>query len=232
MSTTSTTHEGWTNYETWAVNLGLNNDRGSYEHWREQTKIALANTMEVYEGRLDATTRAEATGLLAQRIRDEVEEAVPELGATLYSDLLNAALSKVDWLEIAEAFFEDLEPDEKSGAGDQDEEEATDEEKKAFEAIKRERQARQGEPLFHLGKTVSTPGALEALTWDDILNAFNRHANGDWGDVCREDWEENEFSLREGFRLLSVYHAAGDAKFWVITEADRSVTTVLLPSEY
>ena len=232
MRTTSITHEGLTNYETWAVNLGLNNDRGSFEHWREQAEIALEDTVESYEGKLDATTRKEAIDLLAQRVRGEVEAAAPELGATLYSDLLNAALSNVDWLEIAEAFFEDLEPDEKSGAGDQDEEEATDEEKTAFEAIKRERQARRGEPLFHLGKTVSTPGALDALTWDDILSSMSRHVNGDWGDVCREDWEENEFSLREGFRLLSVYRAANGTKFWVITEADRSVTTVLLPREY
>jgi hypothetical protein len=227
MHTTSTTHEGWTNFETWAVNLWINNDRGSYEHYRELAEIALEDTVESYEGKLDKTAREEATGLLAQRVRGEVEAAAPELGGTLYSDLLNAALSKVDWLEIAAAFFEDFEPDETSGEGDQDDEDA-----KAFEAIKRERQARQGQPLFDLGRTVSTPGALDALTLDEIATAFSRHANGDWGDVCREDWEENELSLREGFRLLSVYHTARGAKFYVITEANRSATTVLLPSEY
>ena len=233
MSTTSTPHEGWTNYETWAVNLWLNNDRGSYEHWREQAREALSEAAEAGEAEAyGETVGKHAACVLARRIREAVEEGAPELGATPYADLLNAALSAVDWVEIAEAFFEDLEPDKKSGAGDQGEEEATDEEAKAFEAVKRERQGRQGEPLFHIGKTVSTPGALEALTWDDILSAMSRHANGDWGDVCREDWEENEFSLREGLRLLSVYYAASGEKFWVITEADRSVTTVLLPSEY
>ena len=221
MSTPSTTHEGWTNFETWAVNLWLSNDRGRYEHYRELAEIALEDTAASYEGKLDATAREEATGLLAQRVRDEVEAAAPELGATLYADLLNAALSKVEWLEIAEALLEDLQPNEKS-----------DEEATAFEAIKRERQAHSGQPLFDLGRTVSTPGALDALTLDEIATAFSRHVKGDWGDVCREDWEENELSLREGFRLLSVYHDARGAKFYVITEANRSATTVLLPSEY
>jgi hypothetical protein len=221
MHTTSTTHEGWTNFETWAVRMGLKKDQASYEHYRELAEIALEDTVESYEGKLDATTRKEATGLLAQRVRGEVEAAAPELGGTLYSDLLNAALSRVDWLEIAEDLLADLQPNETSS-----------EEAEAFEAIKRERQAHPGKPLFDLGRTVSTPGALEALPPDEIAAAFSRHANGDWGDVCREDWEENELSLREGFRLLSVYHDARGAKFYVITEANRSATTVLLPSEY
>jgi hypothetical protein len=222
MSTTSTTHEGWTNFETWAVNLGLKNDRGSCEHWGEQAREALSEAAE--EGEAEAygeTVGKRAACVLARRIREAVEEGAPDLGATLYSDLLNAALSKVDWLEIAEDLLADLQPNETSS-----------EEAEAFEAIKRERQARHGQPLFDLGRTVSTPGALDALTLDKIATAFSRHVKGDWGDVCREDWEENEFSLREGLRLLSVYHAASGEKFWVITEADRSVTTVLLPSEY
>ncbi|MCC6763349.1 MAG: hypothetical protein IT293_01690 [Deltaproteobacteria bacterium] len=85
---------------------------------------------------------------------------------------------------------------------------------------------------FELGRTLSTPGALAALTPGDILSALRRHAVGDWGDCGPEDWEENELSLREGFRLFSVYHSAAGVKFWVITEADRSATTVLLPDEY
>jgi hypothetical protein len=79
MHTTSTTHEGWTNFETWAVSLGLKNDRGSYEHCRELAEIALEDTVESYEGKLDRMAREEATGLLAQRVRGEVEAAAPEL---------------------------------------------------------------------------------------------------------------------------------------------------------
>ncbi len=87
-------------------------------------------------------------------------------------------------------------------------------------------------PRFPLGRLVATPGALNAVTQDTLLISVSRHLSGDWGDVCAEDVQENEFSLREGFRLVSVYHTATGVKFYIITEADRSVTTVLLPDEY
>jgi hypothetical protein len=83
-----------------------------------------------------------------------------------------------------------------------------------------------------LGMTVATPGALNELTNQDRIRALIRHARGDWGDVDPDDWAENELSLTEGFRLLSSYHSEDGVKFWIITEADRSVTTILLPSEY
>ena len=79
---------------------------------------------------------------------------------------------------------------------------------------------------------MSLPAALAALSQWEILDAFFRHERGDWGAVGSEDWAENQFSLQEGLRLLSVYFAADGTKFWLITEADRSVTTVLLPSDY
>jgi len=59
-----------------------------------------------------------------------------------------------------------------------------------------------------------------------------RHQDGDWGDLCEADRQENEFSLIHGFRLLSAYHLNSGAQIWIITEADRSATTILLPSEY
>ncbi|APZ96363.1 hypothetical protein [Fuerstiella marisgermanici] len=85
---------------------------------------------------------------------------------------------------------------------------------------------------FRFGSIYITCNAQERLNGDDIRNALSRHLSGDWGDVCDEDRQENELSLREGFRLLSVYHASDGTKFWVITEADRSSTTVLLPEDY
>jgi hypothetical protein len=85
---------------------------------------------------------------------------------------------------------------------------------------------------FRLGHIVSTPNALEHLTQDDILLGIQRHQAGDWGDVDEHDRQENELSLQKGFRLLSVYHSANGVKYWIITEADRSVTTVLLPEDY
>lgn len=85
---------------------------------------------------------------------------------------------------------------------------------------------------FRLGHLVATPNALSQLTAQDITRAIGRHQSGDWGDVCDEDRQENELSLQKGFRILSVYHSEKGARFWVITEADRSVTTVLMPEDY
>lgn len=85
---------------------------------------------------------------------------------------------------------------------------------------------------FRLGQIVATPQALSQLTPEDILRAIQRHQAGDWGDVGDEDRRENELSLEKGFRLLSVYRSANGTRFWVITEADRSSTCVLLPEDY
>ena len=89
-------------------------------------------------------------------------------------------------------------------------------------------------PKFSLGRIVATPGALEAVQ-EANQNPFEfiqRHQSGDWGELCEEDKRENEFSLKNGFRLLSADRTLHDVKVWIITEADRSVTTLLLPHEY
>jgi hypothetical protein len=85
---------------------------------------------------------------------------------------------------------------------------------------------------FPTGIVVITPNALESITQDDILTAIARHQSGDWGDVCAEDRKASDEALVQRTRILSVYHAANGTKFWLITEADRSVTTVLLPEDY
>lgn len=87
---------------------------------------------------------------------------------------------------------------------------------------------------FNLGKILITPGALEALRHadDQGFKYLFRHACGDWGDVWAGDREENDLSMTEGFRLLSVYKLPDQTKIWIITEADRSATTILLPDEY
>ena len=94
--------------------------------------------------------------------------------------------------------------------------------------------ARTTTPLakFRVGRIVATPNALARLTQDDILLAIQRHQAGDWGEVTTDDHQENELSLQKGFRLLSVYRATSGTRFWIITEADRSVTTILLPEDY
>ncbi len=86
--------------------------------------------------------------------------------------------------------------------------------------------------LFPSGQIVATPGALElAEQGIDLLAYLQRHLCGDWGELCDEDKAENDFSLKNGFRLMSAYPTPS-GKLWIITEADRSVTTFLLPEEY
>lgn len=87
---------------------------------------------------------------------------------------------------------------------------------------------------FSLGRIGATPGALRALeeAGQNLAEFLARHQRGDWGEVCPEDKEENELSFRHGLRLLSVYRTCKGVKLWVIIEADRSATTILLPEEY
>ena len=95
-------------------------------------------------------------------------------------------------------------------------------------------------PLFHLGQIVATRGALAATTPESLLECLARHIRGDWGCVCDEDKATNDEAVKEGLRILSAYpldpakpcKGFGDNTLWIITEADRSVTTFLLPGEY
>lgn len=88
--------------------------------------------------------------------------------------------------------------------------------------------------LFQLGQLVATPGALDALkaAGQDASEFIYRHSQGDWGNLSDEDKRENEFSVNRNLRIFSAYYTAKGEKIWIITEADRSATTVLLPSEY
>jgi hypothetical protein len=87
---------------------------------------------------------------------------------------------------------------------------------------------------FPLGRVVATPGALRALEKAEQLPAefLDRHVNGDWGDVSDADKQENELSIEQGFRILSSYTTSAGDRIWIITEADRSATTLMLPEEY
>lgn len=90
---------------------------------------------------------------------------------------------------------------------------------------------------FSLGRVVATPGALELLSeaGEDPNDLLDRHRSGDWGELDARDRRENELSLKNGFRILSSYpvgRETGKEKVWIITEADRSVTTILLPEDY
>ena len=87
---------------------------------------------------------------------------------------------------------------------------------------------------FPLGQVVATPGALRALEKaEQAPDVFlDRHINGDWGDVPDADKQENELSVEQGFRILSAYTTSAGDRIWVLTEADRSATIILLPKEY
>ena len=85
---------------------------------------------------------------------------------------------------------------------------------------------------FPLGRVVATPAALLVVPMPEFIAAMQRHRCGDWGDVDEHDRLENELALKKWLRLLSVYHTQAGVKFYIITEADRSVTTLLLPEDY
>ena len=90
---------------------------------------------------------------------------------------------------------------------------------------------------INMGRLLMTRGVNDLVAEDEafakfVMNSLTRHRNGDWGELTDEDKHENELSLKAGYRLLSAYEAKGLPKIWIITEADRSVTTILFPDEY
>lgn len=84
----------------------------------------------------------------------------------------------------------------------------------------------------NLGQVVITRNAMDTLDPESVNKAIQRHSSGDWGEVCEEDRESNDRGLKHGERLLSVYKDTQGTTFWIITEWDRSYTTVLLPEDY
>ena len=89
-------------------------------------------------------------------------------------------------------------------------------------------------PLFPLGRVVATPAALKALegAGDDSFPLLAQHVVGCWGELDDEDWQANDRAVKDGTRILSAYRTSSGVKLWIITEADRSATTLLLPEEY
>lgn len=90
-------YQGWSNYETWVTKLWMDNDKASYDYWRDATRDVMGRPKDE---RTDA-------GVLADRLKDEIEEGAPEIKASMYSDLLNSAISNIDFYEIAESLIAD-----------------------------------------------------------------------------------------------------------------------------
>jgi hypothetical protein len=91
--------------------------------------------------------------------------------------------------------------------------------------------SKAGKSRFRLGRVVATTGVSESLSNDEMTGLIRRHVAGDWGEVNAHDAEENELGLRNGLRIFSVYRARDGRKVWVITEADRSSTTIMFPED-
>ena len=99
-------HNGWTNYETWVVNLWMSNDANAYEFWREQARRHKENVAECDVMKDDVWADAAAVDL-AEQLKADAEEGRPEIEASVYADLLTAALSEVNWIEIAKHWIAD-----------------------------------------------------------------------------------------------------------------------------
>lgn len=105
------TYNGWTNYETFAVALWIDNEQGSYNEWRERCQFAL----DAADGDNLDDRRENAAQTVAQHLKDEIEEGNPLSDkASLYSDLLQAAISETNWYEIAKNWLDDMEPTEEA----------------------------------------------------------------------------------------------------------------------
>jgi hypothetical protein len=92
-----------------------------------------------------------------------------------------------------------------------------------------------GDPVatrFPLGQLLITPNAQSRLHPTDVFSALSRHAAGNWGQLGKQDRQENDLSLEQGFRLLSAYRDRFGIRFWIITDAERCATTILLPEDY
>ena len=87
-------------------------------------------------------------------------------------------------------------------------------------------------PKFSLGRIILTPGAAHKLSTEDVESALRRHGRGDWGDVGVAAQQDNDKRVEKGGTLASIYAGSNGVRFYIVTEADRSVTTVLLPHEY
>ena len=85
---------------------------------------------------------------------------------------------------------------------------------------------------FDIGRVVATHGVIERVEESDLFDSFLRHIGGDWGELGDQDYQANDLACEVGGRIMSRYSDRNNVSFWIITEADRSATTLLLPNEY
>lgn len=209
----TTKYQGWTNYQTWCVNLWINDDEQSYRYWKQAGVRAVTEASQDSSLEEKSCSQKEvAVRRLSELLQEDFETCELLDSTNVHSDLLRNALNAVNWREIAESLLEDAPSDDKGA--DREETNSPD------------------DVLFSLGRLVCTPEAARLLSCDEMAKAIGRHLRGDWGSVDDVDALENILAVEAGFRIFSVYESQDQTRFWVITEADRSVTTILLPTEY
>lgn len=210
---TQTTRPGWTNYETWCVSEWLPTDETVWSGFREQLRrMATQRTTASDESNPSlAAKRRMQKCELAKQLRD----AVSRLGymelPLIYCDLLESGLARVNWLEIVEHFLSHPFPKQLRRAA------------APVDALT---------PVFDAGHIITGSTAQERLAPEEIKAALVRHLQGDWGILDADDRRQNLRALAAGRSLQSVYESANGINLWVVTEADRSLTSVLLAEDY
>lgn len=198
---------GWSNYETWCVSQWLPTDDAIWDAFRDSVRRLLAEHKRE-PGEYGPIACWQRRCLKFQLVRD-LRQVVEQLGYTdlpgIYCDLLDSALARVNWPEIVDYFL-----------------------RYPF------RSSQDGtlRPLFEVGLVITAPAAQAALTPDDVQTALDRHSRGDWGVLDTIDRRQNLRAMSTGQPVQSIYESQTGRKFWVITTADRSQTSVLLAEDY
>ncbi len=207
-------------------------------------RIGQSRAVTIYVPFYEKSSQEIAFELLAQKVSASLKVDGLDLTAALEaagaSDATSDALASV--MGMGQAIYQRLLGGEETPATKDSEDEEPKPAPLAFrqptktessaKPPSRTREPGSGRPRFPLGQVVATPGALRELTRADIDLALYRHQRADWGDVDPSDAKANDQAVKAGNRILSAYQAGNGTRFWIITEADRSATTVLLPDEY
>lgn len=207
------TNSGWTNFETWCVSEWLPTDGAVWNGFREQLRrmAAMRAASGDESGQSAAANRRRQKFQLAKQLRDNVSGLGYMELPLIYCDLLESALGRVNWLEIVEHFLGHPFPKQLRPTAAPDD---------------------TLMPGLETGRLFTGPAAQIGLTAEEIKIALARHVQGDWGILEAEDRRQNMRALAAGRPLQSVYKSTRGVRFWVVTDADRSLTSVLLAEDY
>lgn len=195
-ATVTARYDFWTNDETWITYKWVTEDTRNRRRW-------LARAGRLAGNKAGPAEVNQAIHALAREIRDSVVDECCAYVASLADDLLNSALERVQWREVAKVILGEFVP-----------------------------AAVSFDWHFPFGTIVETSGVLNQIPTEERLDAVGRHARGDWGDADGVDWSENDSAARHGGRVFSEFRSKAGVTFFVVTAPDRKTTTVLLADEY